>query len=208
MQLRDLPIDKRIKAINVKSCLAYENYLESLKSCDFDTLKKGVKALLEIEPEFFLIDEEFLDSVIEIISIYNDTDTLVTLLKLKKLSTIFKEKRRDRFLEREYVKRNFIKDYEDYLELLELDDLLISEENYNCILDNPYILQSISYLKREFSDYYAKNRKADNYLLTILNILKKRYYDIGSSFDMDSIFSLFPNHEKEKIITFAKKVQE
>ena len=158
MQLRDLPIDKRIKAINVKSCLAYEDYLESLKSCDFDTLKKGVKALLEIEPEFFLIDEEFLDSVIEIISIYNDTDTLVTLLKLKKLSTIFKEKRRDRFLEREYVKRNFIKDYEDYLELLELDDLLISEENYNCILDNPYILQSISYLKREFSDYYAKNR--------------------------------------------------
>ena len=93
MQLRDLPIDKRIKAINVKSCLAYEDYLESLKSCDFDTLKKGVKALLEIEPEFFLIDEEFLDSVIEIISIYNDTDTLVTLLKLKKLSTIFKEKR-------------------------------------------------------------------------------------------------------------------
>ena len=85
---------------------------------------------------------------------------------------------------------------------------MISEENYNCILDNPYILQSISYLKREFSDYYAKNRKADNYLLTILNILKKRYYDIGSSFDMDSIFSLFPNHEKEKIITFAKKVQE
>ena len=71
MQLRDLPIDKRIKAINVKSCLAYEDYLESLKSCDFDTLKKGVKALLEIEPEFFLIDEEFLDSVIEIISIYN-----------------------------------------------------------------------------------------------------------------------------------------
>ena len=206
MQLRDLPIDKRIKAINVKSCLAYEDYLESLKSCDFDTLKKGVKALLEIEPEFFLIDEEFLDSVIEIISIYNDTDTLVTLLKLKKLSTIFKEKRRDRFLEREYVKRNFIKDYEDYLELLELDDLLISEENYNCILDNPYILQSIIYLKREFSDYYAKNRKADNYLLTILNILKKRYYNIGSSFDMDSIFSLFHNHEKEKIITFAMKV--
>ncbi len=206
MQLRDLPIDKRIKAINVKSCLAYEDYLESLKSCDFDTLNKGVKALLEIEPEFFLTDEEFLDSVIEIIYIYNDTDTLVTLLNLKKLSTIFKEKRRDRFLEQKYVKRNFIKDYEDYLELLELDDLLISEENYNCILDNPYILQSIIYLKREFSDYYAKNRKADNYLLTILNILKKRYYNIGSSFDMDSIFSLFHNHEKEKIITFAKKV--
>ena len=207
MQLRDLPIDKRIKAINVKSCLAYEDYLESLKSCDYATLKEGVKALLETEPDFFLIDEEFLDSVIEIVSIYNDKEIVEYLFNLKKISTILKEKRKDKFLEREYIKRNFIKTYEDYLELLELDDLLIGEENYNYILGNPYILQSISYLKREFSDYYAKNRKADNYLLTILNILSKRYYDVGSPAYLYSIFSLFHNHEKEKIITFARKVQ-
>ena len=207
MQLRDLSVYKRIKVVNIKSCLAYEDYLESLKSCDYATLKEGVKALLETESEFFLIDEEFLDSVIEMVFLYNDKATLVTLLNLKKLSTIVKEKRKDKFLLKEYIKRTSIKTYEDYLELLELDDLLIGEENYNYILGNPYILQSISYLKREFSDYYAENRKADNYLLTILNILKKRHYDIGNSFDMDFIFSLFPNYEKEKIITFARKVQ-
>lgn len=207
MQLRDLSVYKRIKVVNIKSCLAYEDYLESLKSCDYATLKEGVKALLETEPEFFLIDEEFLDSVIEMVFLYNDKDTLVILLNLKEMSTIVKEKRKDKFLLKEYIKRGSIKIYEDYLELLELDDLLIGEGNYNYILGNPYILQSISYLKREFSDYYAENRKADNYLLTILNILKKRHYDIGNSFDMDFIFSLFPNHEKEKIITFARKVQ-
>ena len=58
-----------------------------------------------------------------------------------------------------------------------------------------------------YSDYYSINRKADNYLLTILNILEKRdYYDTEPVFSINSILKLFPNREEEKIITFAKKI--
>lgn len=92
--------------------------------------------------------------------------------------------------------------------MLELDDLLLREINYNFLLGNPYILYSISYLKKEFIDYYSKNRKADNYLLTILNILEKRqYYDTEAVVSINAILELFPNKDEEKIITFAKKIQ-
>ncbi len=92
--------------------------------------------------------------------------------------------------------------------MLELDDLLLREINYNFLLGNPYILYSISYLKKEFIDYYSKNRKADNYLLTILNILEKRqYYDTETVVSINAILELFPNKDEEKIITFAKKIQ-
>ena len=206
MQLKDFSIEKRIKVINIKSSLAYEDYLEGLKSYDYNTLKEGINAILEIEPEFFLINESFLDSVIEIISIYNGEIILARLNNLKKISNKVKDKRRDKFLYKEYLKRD-ISSYEDYLELLDLDDLLINEENYNYLLDNPYILHSISYLKQEFSDYYSKNRKADNYLLTILNILEKRnYYDTNAVVVINSILEAFPNKDNEKIITFAKHI--
>ena len=92
--------------------------------------------------------------------------------------------------------------------MLELDDLLLREINYNFLLGNPYILYSISYLKKEFIYYYSKNRKADNYLLTILNILEKRqYYDTEAVVSINAILELFPNKDEEKIITFAKKIQ-
>lgn len=92
--------------------------------------------------------------------------------------------------------------------MLELDDLLLREINYNFLLGNPYILYSISYLKKEFIYYYSKNRKADNYLLTILNILEKRqYYDTETVVSINAILELFPNKDEEKIITFAKKIQ-
>ena len=92
--------------------------------------------------------------------------------------------------------------------MLELDDLLLREINYNFLLGNPYILYSIIYLKKEFIDYYSKNRKADNYLLTILNILEKRqYYDTEAVVSINAILELFPNKDEEKIITFAKKIQ-
>ena len=116
-------------------------------------------------------------------------------------------KRARTYLESEYLKRGFIFNYIDYLELLELDDLLLRETNYNYLLENPYILNSISYLKKEFSDYYSVNRKADNYLLTILNILEKRnYYDTYDVIAINNILELFPNREDEKIITFAKRI--
>ena len=206
MQLKDLSIEKRIKVINIKSTLAYEDYLEGLKAYDYDTLKEGINSILEIEPEFLLINESFLDSVIEIISIYNENITLGRLNNLKKISNEVKDKRTDKFLYKEYLKRDIFT-YEDYLELLDLDDLLIREENYNYLLNNPYILHSISYLKQEFSDYYSKNRKADNYLLTILNILEKRnYYDTNAVVAINSILESFPNKDNEKIITFAKHI--
>ena len=105
------------------------------------------------------------------------------------------------------MKRDFIFTYEDYLELLELDDLLLRETNYHYLLGNPYILHSISYIKKEFSDYYSVNRKADNYLLTILNILEKRnYYDTNAVVVINSILEAFPNKDNEKIITFAKHI--
>ena len=203
MQLRDLSIENGIKVINIKSCLAYEDYLESLKSCDYDTLKEGVNTLIDVEQEFFLISEIFLDSVIEIISIYNDETTLKKLINLKNVPIKIKDRKKDIFLDKEYLKRDIF-NYEDYLELLELDDLLIRETNYHYLLGNPYILHSISYIKKEFSDYYSINRKADNYLFTILNILEKReYYDTE---EVSSILKLFSDREDEKIITFAKKI--
>lgn len=89
-----------------------------------------------------------------------------------------------------------------------MDDLLLRETNYHYLLGNPYILHSISYLKKEFSDYYSTNRKADNYLLTILNILDKRlYYDTETVVSINAILELFPNKDEENIITFAKKIQ-
>src|SRR5699024_6834929 len=140
-------------------------------------------------------------------TIYNDAFAKDKLNELKELSSTEIEERARSYIESEYLKREFIFTYLDYLELLELDDLLLRETNYHYLLGNPYILHSIRYLKKEFSDYYSTNRKADNYLLTILNILDKRnYYDTEAVVSINSVLELFPNREEEKIITFAKKI--
>ena len=178
MQLRDLSIENRKLAINIKADMTDDERLEVLKTNNYNTTIKGLHALLASETDFFLINEEFLNTALEISIIYNDRYIKDKLSKLKELDTSEKTKRARTYLESEYLKRGFIFNYIDYLELLELDDLLLRETNYNYLLENPYILNSISYLKKEFSDYYSVNRKADNYLLTILNILEKRnYYD-------------------------------
>ena len=206
MQLRDLSIENRKLAINIKADMTDDERLEVLKTNDYNTTIKGLHALLASETDFFLINEEFLNTALEISNIYNDRYIKDKLSKLKELDTSEKTKRSRTYLESEYLKRGFIFNYIDYLELLELDDLLLRETNYNYLLENPYILNSISYLKKEFSDYYSVNRKADNYLLTILNILEKRnYYDTDSVIAINSILELFPNREDEKIITFAKR---
>ena len=207
MQLRDLSIENRKLAINIKADMTDDERLDVLKTNDYNTTIKGIHALLASEVNFFLINEEFLNTALEISNIYNDRYIKDKLSKLKELDTSEKMKRLRMYLESEYLKRGFIFNYIDYLELLELDDLLLRETNYNYLLENPYILNSISYLKKEFSDYYSVNRKADNYLLTILNILEKRnYYDTDSVIAINSILELFPNREDEKIITFAKRI--
>ena len=208
MQLRDLSIENRRYALNIKADMTDDNRLEVLKTNDYNATIKGIHALLVSEPNFFLVNEDFLDTALEVSTIYNDRYARDRLNELKELSDTEIEKRAKSYIEREYLKREFVFTYIDYLELLELDDLLIGEENYHRLLGNPYILHSISYLKKEFSDYYSTNRKADNYLLTILNILEKRnYYDTEPVRSINSVLELFPNREEEKIITFTKKIQ-
>ena len=202
MQLRDLSIENRRYALNIKADMTDDDRLEVLKINDYNATIKGIHALLVSEPDFFLVNEDFLNTALEVSTIYNDRYAKDRLSKLKELSDTEIEKRA-----RSYIEREFVFTYIDYLELLELDDLLLRETNYHYLLGNPYILHSISYLKKEFSDYYSINRKADNYLLTILNILEKRdYYDTEPVFSINSILKLFPNREEEKIITFAKKI--
>ena len=207
MQLRDLSIENRRYALNIKADMTDDNRLEILKINDYNATIKGIHALLVSEPDFFLVNEDFLNTALEVSTIYNDRYARDRLSKLKELSDTEIEKRARSYIESEYLKREFVFTYIDYLELLELDDLLLRETNYHYLLGNPYILHSISYLKKEFSDYYSINRKADNYLLTILNILEKRnYYDTEAVVSINSILELFPNREEEKIITFAKKI--
>ena len=208
MQLRDLSIENRRYALNIKADMTDDNRLEVLKTNDYNATIKGIHALLVSEPNFFLVNEDFLNTALEVSTIYNDRYARDRLNELKELSDTDIEKRARSYIESEYLKREFVFTYLDYLELLELDDLLLRETNYHYLLGNPYILHSISYLKKEFSDYYSINRKADNYLLTILNILEKRgYYDTEPAFSINSILELFPNREEEKIITFTKKIQ-
>ena len=108
-------------------------------------------------------------------------------------------------MEREYLKRGELLTHQDYLELIELDSLLLSEVNYNYILDEPYLLNSISYLKQELNDYYKENKEANNYLYTILKILNRRKsYDLETKADIKSLLQLFP--KDDKVITFAKKI--
>lgn len=204
MQLRDLSIENRRYALNIKADMTDDERLDVLKTNDYNSTMKGIHALLVSEPSFFLVNEDFLDTALEVSTIYNDRYAKDRLSKLKELDAREMEKRARAYIESEYLKRDFLFTYEDYLELLELDDLLLRETNYNYLLGNPYIIYSISYIKKEFSDYYSVNRKADNYLLTILNILEKRnYYDTE---EVVSILELFPDREDEKIITFAKKI--
>ena len=208
MQLRDLSIENRRYALNIKADMTDDERLDVLKTNDYNSTMKGIHALLVSEPSFFLVNEDFLDTALEVSTIYNDRYAKDRLSKLKELDEREMEKRARAYIESEYLKRDFIFTYEDYLELLELDDLLLRETNYHYLLGNPYILHSISYIKKEFSDYYSVNRKADNYLLTILNILEKRnYYDTEAVVAINSILELFPDREDEKIITFAKKIQ-
>lgn len=207
MQLKDLSITNRKYALNIKADMTSDNILESLSLNDIETNIKGLHALLVTEPNFFLIHEDFIDNSLTISRLYNDNFAINKLTSLKELPEDTKEERARNYLRREYFKREFVFSYDDYLELLELDDLLLRETNYHYLLENPYIIYSITYLKKELDDYYMYNKKADNYLYTILKLLlKKGYSDIDSVIAIMSALNLFSYKDNGKIITFAKKI--
>lgn len=89
--------------------------------------------------------------------------------------------------------------------MLELDDLLLREKPYYSLLDNPYVIFSIPYLKKIFSDYYQENKKADNYLYTILKRLSKRVDSMDDLVAIYDTLSLFD--DDTKIITFSKRIK-
>ena len=115
---------------------------------------------------------------------------------------------KDDFYNKESLARKFVFTYDDYMELLELDDLLLKQYDSSLLIDNPYILFSISYLKTLFSDYYDTFREADDYLYSIL--LKLSLDKTLSNMDLIAInetMELFNRKDKAKanIITFPGK---
>ena len=194
MQLRDLNIDDRRLVISMKADLSSEYYKEALLSNDINTNLKGLNNLLEVDPDFLLLDSSFLEAAYFISYILNNKSFLLKLEELTYLEEEEKQGRRDAYFERERFYRGLPFDFDDYLEMLELDDYLLREKSYYSLLDNPYLVYSIPYLKNIFSDYYDENKKADNYLYTIIKRLSN-----------NEMLKLFDNDDK--IITFSRRIR-
>lgn len=194
MQLRDLNIDDRRLVISMKADLSSEYYKEALLSNDINTNLKGVDNLLKVDSDFLLLDSSFLEAAYFISYILNNKSFLLKLEELTYLEEEEKQRRRDVYFERERFYRGLPFDFDDYLEMLELDDYLLREKSYYSLLDNPYLVYSIPYLKNIFSDYYDENKKADNYLYTIIKRLSN-----------NEMLKLFDNGDK--IITFSRRIR-
>ena len=205
MQLRDLSIDDRRLVISMKADLSSEYYKEALLSNDIKTNLKGLSNLLKVDSDFLLLDSNFLEAAYFISYILNNKSFLLKLEELTYLEEKEKQRRRDAYFERERFYRGFPFDFDDYLEMLELDDYLLREKSYYSILDNPYLVYSIPYLKNIFSDYYDENKKADNYLYTILKRLSNTLTITDDLVAVNDILSLFDNDDK--IITFSRRIQ-
>ncbi len=204
MQLRDLSIDDRRLVISMKADLSSEYYKEALLSNDIKTNLKGLSNLLKVDSDFLLLDSNFLEAAYFISYILNNKSFLLKLEELTYLEEKEKQRRRDAYFERERFYRGFPFDFDDYLEMLELDDYLLREKSYYSILDNPYLVYSIPYLKNIFSDYYDENKKADNYLYTILKRLSNTLTITDDLVAVNDILSLFDNDDK--IITFSRRI--
>ena len=120
MQLKDLSIENRRYALNIKADMTDDERLDVLKTNDYNATIKGIHALLVSEPNFFLVNEDFLETALEVSTIYNDRYAKDRLSKLKELDKSEMEKRARSYIESEYLKRDFIFTYEDYLQLLKL----------------------------------------------------------------------------------------
>ena len=194
MQLRDLSIDDRRLVISMKADLSSEYYKEALLSNDINTNLKGLNNLLKVDSDFLLLDSSFLEASYFISYVLNNKSFLLKLEELTYLEEKEKQRRRDAYFERERFYRGLPFDFDDYLEMLELDDYLLREKSYYSLLDNPYLVYSIPYLKNIFSDYYDENKKADNYLYTIIKRLSN-----------NEMLKLFDNDDK--IITFSRRIR-
>ena len=206
MQLRDLSIENRFKALNIKSIMTDDERVSLFFLEDYYSVVNGINALIATEPAFFLINDDFLEAGLLVSEFHNNYFAIKELEELYDLDNKDKEQMMNDFYDKECLVRKIVFNYDDYMELLELDDLLLKEYDYNDLIDNPYILFSISYLKTLFSDYYATNRKADNYLYNILLELSKD--KTLSNMDLIAInetMELFTERGNAKIITFPKK---
>ena len=206
MQLRDLSIENRFKALNIKSIMTDDERVSLFFLEDYYSVVNGINALIATEPAFFLINDDFLEAGLLVSEFHNNHFAIKELEELYDLDIKDKEQMMNDFYDKECLVRKIVFNYDDYMELLELDDLLLKEYDYNDLIDNPYILFSISYLKTLFSDYYATNRKADNYLYNILLELSKD--KTLSNMDLIAInetMELFTERGNAKIITFPKK---
>lgn len=205
MQLTDLDIPNRRLVISMKADLSSDEYKEALLSNNIETNLRGLNNLLEVDPDFLLLDSGFLEASYFISYVLNNKDALLKLEKLTYLEEQEKQRSREAYLERERFYRGFPFDFDDYLEMLELDDLLLREKSYYYLLHNPYLVYSIPYLKNIFSDYYKENKRADNYLYTIVKRLSNSLTSTDDLIDINDMLNLFDNDDK--IITFSKRIQ-
>lgn len=60
MQLKDLDIETRRLVVSMKADLSDDYYKEALLSNDINTNLRGLNNLLEVEPDFLLLDINFL----------------------------------------------------------------------------------------------------------------------------------------------------
>ena len=80
MQLRDLSIDDRRLVISMKADLSSEYYKEALLSNDINTNLKGLNNLLEVDPDFLLLDSSFLEAAYFISYVLNNKSFLLKIL--------------------------------------------------------------------------------------------------------------------------------
>ena len=206
MQLRDLSIENRFKALNIKSIMTEDERVSLLFLEDYYSVVNGINALIATEPAFFLINDDFLEAGLLVSEFHNNHFAIKELEELYDLDIKDKEQMMSDFYDRECLVRKFVFNYDDYMELLELDDLLLKEYDYNDLIDNPYILFSISYLKTLFSDYYDTFRNADDYLYNILlKLSKDKTISNNDLIAINETMELFTERGNAKIITFPKK---
>ena len=206
MQLRDLSIENRFKALNIKSIMTDDERVSWLFLEDYYSVVNGINALIATEPAFFLINDDFLEAGLLVSEFHNNYFAIKELEELYDLDIKDKEQMMSDFYDRECLVRKFVFNYDDYIELLELDDLLLKEYDYNDLIDNPYILFSISYLKTLFSDYYDTFLNADDYLYNILlKLSKDKTISNTDLIAINETMELFTERSNAKIITFPKK---
>lgn len=207
MQLSDFNEENFKAALSLKAdFMDAENDVIILQN-DIETNKRGFRTLLLSEPYFFFINDSFVDIGLFLAKSLGDNFSYRKLSSLKKIPTDKKIELAKNYIYQEQMRRGYRFDYYEYQEILETEDLLLREASYNYLLDSPYMLYSISYLKTMFSNYYQDPIK-DNYLYTILKVLSKdNSLDTDSIIAINSTMELFDNETKNsKIITFSKKI--